>query len=88
MMRNQVEDDENVTCAKGLHVCSKEYLPHFGGQNIVACEVDPKDVVSVPLDYNNSKMRVCEYKVVGVITDDSDYMNSAFVNSELFSHND
>ena len=30
-------------------------------------EVNPSDVVSIPVDYNNSKMRVCKYKVLGVV---------------------
>ena len=33
-------------------------------KKVVLCEVDPSNVVSVPIDYNNTKMRVCEYKVI------------------------
>jgi hypothetical protein len=31
-------------------------------------EVNPADVVAIPVDYNNAKMRVCKYKVLGVVT--------------------
>lgn len=65
MARNEVDDDRHRTCSSGLHVCTYGYLNHFGGDRIVICEVDPADVVAVPVDYGNAKMRVCRYKVVG-----------------------
>jgi hypothetical protein len=34
---------------------------------MVEVEVDPADVVAVPIDYNQGKMRTCRYKVVKVI---------------------
>lgn len=66
MPRTHVDDDPNRTCSAGLHVCSFDYLPHFSHANghVVCCKVNPKDVVSIPADYNNTKMRVCEYEVV------------------------
>lgn len=67
MPRNKVTDDPNQTCSRGLHVCSWEYLKSFGNSTsdkTVECLVDPVDVVSVPVDYNNTKMRVCKYKVI------------------------
>jgi hypothetical protein len=33
------------------------------------CKVDPRHVGAVPRDYNNSKMRVSEYEVIGEVTD-------------------
>lgn len=62
MPRKDVDPDRNNTCSRGLHVCSWEYLG--GHRKIVECLVDPVDVVSVPVDYNNTKMRVCKYKVI------------------------
>lgn len=73
MHRFEVVEDPNVTCAAGLHVCSESYLPHFGdthNSRVVVCEVEPQNVVAVPKDYANAKMRVCEYKVVGEVTQD------------------
>jgi hypothetical protein len=68
--RNKVDSRRNVTCSFGLHVCSFDYLPNYAqGYHVVACEVDPADVVAVPSDYNDTKMRVCKYKVVGVVDD-------------------
>ena len=64
MRRNQVDDNRNNTCSYGYHVCGYHYLQHFLGSRLVAVKVDPADVVSVPTDYNNSKMRVCGYEVL------------------------
>lgn len=71
MPRRAVNDDRAVTCSHGLHVCSFEYLPHFAhaSGHVMVCEVDPGDVVSIPTDYNNTKMRVCKYKVIGEVAD-------------------
>jgi hypothetical protein len=66
MPRNQVVEDPEQTCSSGLHVCSLGYLKSFGcGYKIVVCKVDPANIVSVPVDYQNTKVRVCEYLVVG-----------------------
>lgn len=72
MPRNRVNEDSSQTCSAGLHVCSYDYLPSFGsstGDRVVICEVHPRDVVSIPDDYNNTKMRVCKYKVIGEVED-------------------
>ena len=68
MPRNMVNEDPEQTCSAGLHVAAKHYLGSFHGDVIVKCEVDPKDVVAVPVDYNNSKMRTSRYKVVEDVT--------------------
>ena len=68
--RSAVDDDPKQTCSYGLHVCSYEYLRHYGSDDlggsvrIVLCKINPRDVVAVPEDYNNTKMRVCRYDVV------------------------
>lgn len=63
----EVEADREQTCSAGLHVCSKEYLPHYGGggSKVMIVKVDPGAVVAVPRDYNNAKMRVWKYEVIG-----------------------
>lgn len=65
--RNEVDEDPDVTCSHGLHVCSYDYLPHFAHADghVIIVEVDPGDVVAIPRDYNDTKMRVCRYVVVG-----------------------
>lgn len=65
MPRGKVNDDRRQTCSSGLHVCSNKYMKF--GQRLMLVAINPKDVVSVPYDYDNGKMRVCEYEVIGEI---------------------
>ncbi len=73
MSRNQVNEDSNQTCSHGLHVANWHYAhTQFASHNpntdiMLEVEVNPADVVSIPVDYNQSKMRVCKYKVLGVV---------------------
>lgn len=64
MERNLVDEDKNNTCSYGLHFCSYSYLKHFSGDRIMVLKINPKDVVSIPVDYNNAKGRTCKYEVV------------------------
>lgn len=67
MERNLVSDDPDTACHYGFHVGALEYARSFGGvgSNIIICKVDPADVVCVPKDSSQQKMRVCAYEVVG-----------------------
>jgi hypothetical protein len=64
MPRQAVDDDSSHTCSSGLHICGFGYLRHFSGSRLIAVAVNPRDVVSVPHDYNSTKMRCCAYKVL------------------------
>jgi hypothetical protein len=64
MDRKDVDAVQTNTCSTGFHVCSHEYLKNFGGMHDVVVEINPRDVVAVPPDYNLTKMRCCEYKVL------------------------
>jgi hypothetical protein len=67
MDRHMVDDDPQHTCSAGLHVCADEYLKGYANNansRTLVVEVNPADVVAVPYDYNFSKMRVCQYKVL------------------------
>lgn len=79
MERNKVDDDQNRTCSTGLHFCSRDYLNHFGGERIVIVKINPRDVVSIPTDYNDSKGRACRYGVIDEI--DKDKADEAFTKS-------
>jgi len=69
MVRNKVDEDRNRTCSTGFHVCSYDYLPHFAHADghVVVCKVNPADVVAIPNDYNDTKMRVCRYEVISEV---------------------
>lgn len=68
MPRDYVNDDRYIGCSKGYHAGSLEYAQSFGGNDkiIVIVKINPKDVVSVPIDCSFQKMRVCSYEVVDV----------------------
>ena len=64
MPRHDVDDDPESTCSTGLHVCTYGYLKSFGGDRTVLCRVNPEHIVSVPIDYHNTKVRVCQLLVI------------------------
>lgn len=64
MERNKVSDDPEVACHEGFHVGAFDYAKAYGTR-VVVCKIDPKDVVCVPYDGSQQKMRVCKYKVIG-----------------------
>lgn len=69
MPRKDVDDRRDNTCSYGLHFCSLEYLKGMwgtSGRNL-AVKINPKDVVSIPSDYNNSKGRTCQMEVLSEI---------------------
>ena len=65
MKREDVNPNRHDTCSTGLHFCSKDYLKSFYGAHIMVLKINPKDVVSIPSDYNNAKGRCCRYEVIG-----------------------
>jgi len=69
MPRERVDQNRQNTCSSGLHVAGWSYLSSFSGDRVVEISVDPRDVVAVPPDYNQAKMRVCKYFVIREITD-------------------
>lgn len=70
MNRRDVNDNPEETCSYGLHACSHEYLKSFGRSHVVTVKINPADVVAIPVDYNNTKLRCCRYEVVEVLSDD------------------
>jgi len=65
-VRNQVDDNKENHCSKGIHAGSMEYATSFAcGGKVVIVEINPKDVVSIPNDCECQKLRTCKYKVVG-----------------------
>lgn len=84
--RSIVDPDRNKSCSHGLHVAAFQYAKEFyGSYNGILIEVklDPKDIVSVPLDYNNQKCRCCKYEVLRVCEKDNDeYLDIIDLSSE------
>jgi len=67
MPRNQVDEDKDRTCSYGLHFCSFSYLNQYHGGNgrVMIVKINPRDVVSIPSDYNNAKGRAARYEIIG-----------------------
>lgn len=68
MDRTKVNSNRNQTCSSGLHAANYQYAAkeYCSGEGLlIELIIDPKDVVSIPSDYKNMKMRVCRYFVVG-----------------------
>jgi len=66
------DTDRTRTCSNGLHFCSYSYLNFFGGETVIAVEVDPRDIVAIPEDYNFSKGRCRRYKTVAILEEKAD----------------
>lgn len=72
--RHDVDPIRDNLCSRGLHFCSKSYLPEFGvgrADKVVLVKINPADVVSIPSDYGNAKGRTWRYEVLREILEDS-----------------
>lgn len=78
MRRNNVDDNRDNVCSDGLHFCSENYLPEYysGRGRVVILKINPKNVVSIPSDYNFAKGRCCEYEVISEIDYTEEYGHS------------
>jgi len=66
MPRNAVNDNAEITCSYGFHVGTHEYASGFAQGKLVLVKVNPRDAVSVPLDHDAQKLRVCRYEVIAM----------------------
>tara|TARA_R100001377_G_scaffold40988_1_gene22976 strand:- start:622 stop:1506 length:885 start_codon:yes stop_codon:yes gene_type:complete len=79
--RSSVDSNRGNGCGHGLHVGSIDYVTSYGGidldnkddnnggNQIVVCKVNPRDVVSVPTCSRYQKLRCCQYEVVAIFGD-------------------
>lgn len=79
MDRSLVDANRNVECSTGLHFCSFGYLRQlYSRKKIVIVKVNPRDIVSVPRDYNNMKVRCCRYYILCDYNHEYDYLSNSF----------
>jgi hypothetical protein len=72
MARELCDPNPNVACAStGYHVGNYDYVSSFGSGKVVLVDINPRDVVSCPIDSSYQKLRVCTYKVIAEIEDDN-----------------
>lgn len=73
--RKSVDSNRDNGCGHGLHVGAIDYAKSYGGidldnddndggNRLMICKVNPRDVVSVPTDSKFQKLRCCRYEVV------------------------
>lgn len=65
--RSEVEHNPARGCSTGLHAGTYEYAQSWGAR-VVTVKFSPRDVVSVPTDSGDAKVRVCRYEVIGADT--------------------
>lgn len=73
MPRSQVTFDPRNGCSTGLHAGSWDYARSFGPTTL-RVKINPRDVVSVPTDSADAKLRVCRYRVDTVVKREDDEM--------------
>lgn len=64
MERKDCDPVRGNLCSTGFHFCGISYLSCYGGERVMVVKINPKNVTSIPLDYNFAKGRCCEYEVV------------------------
>jgi hypothetical protein len=69
MPRNEVNEDSNQTCSHGLHFCSRDYINVMGPGITVILKINPRDVVAIPKDYNDTKGRACRVEIISVLNE-------------------
>lgn len=72
MPREEVVEDPNQACHRGLHVGGLGYARdsfNAGLGKLMVVKVHPANVVSVPNDYSHGKCRTCEYSVLREMED-------------------
>ncbi len=64
MPRGDVQHDPSIGCHTGLHAGTWGYASTFGHGVTLKVKINPRDVVSVPTDCSDQKLRVCRYQVL------------------------
>lgn len=68
MRREDCDSDRYNPCSRGLHVGALSYVNNHKTENvIISVKVNPKDVVAIPIDYNQTKLRCCEFESLEIL---------------------
>jgi predicted DNA-binding transcriptional regulator YafY len=67
MPRSEVVADPAIGCGPGLHVGTHKYAKSWARGVLLTVKVNPRDVVSVPVDCAAQKIRTCRYEVIEVV---------------------
>lgn len=72
MPRGDVQHDPSIGCHTGLHAANWDYAKSWSRGAVLTVEINPRDVVSVPTDCSDQKMRVCRYTVIEAVENELD----------------
>lgn len=66
MPRSTVQHNPRIGCSTGLHAGTWDYARKFVGYDgvVLLVKINPRDVVSVPTDSGDQKLRVSRYQVI------------------------
>lgn len=79
--RHAVDDNRQKACSYGLHVAAHEYAKGFASRLLLVL-VDPADIVSVPYDHGDQKVRVCRLTVLAEI-ENPEVKSSGIIGSDF-----
>lgn len=71
MPRSMVVNDPADGCNVGLHIGTWNYANSFGNK-VLLVKFSPRDIVSVPTDCSDQKLRACRYMVYDEVTEPLD----------------
>jgi hypothetical protein len=79
--RSMVDTNRGAACSVGLHVGDYSYASSFA-RRLLTVVVNPRDVVSVPSDSEDRKVRVARYTVIGIAEEPISTPTYAYVGTE------
>lgn len=78
MSREACDPKRTNHCSTGFHFCSAGYLKSFNGERVMVLKINPRDVTSIPNDYQFTKGRTCRYVVIGELDSQSEAYKQAW----------
>jgi hypothetical protein len=69
MPRENCDCNPENTCSSGLHAAGFDYAKTFS-RILLNVKINPRDVVAIPIDYNNAKLRCCQFEVLAINSED------------------
>jgi hypothetical protein len=78
MPRSLVDPDRDTACSVGLHVGTHSYAAGYSHEGFLTVKVSPRDVVAVPSDSNDQKIRAHRLTVLEVNTERTRYEGTSF----------
>ena len=76
--RSKVNANRGIACATGLHAGTFDYASGFAQGRLLTVAINPRDVVSVPSDHNDAKVRVSRYTVLEINEQEQAYQRGVW----------